>query len=65
LSTASQHPQVVLVENGRLAMRSVKIGRDFGSAVEVESGVALTDKVVVNPSDSLIEGTEVRVADAK
>jgi hypothetical protein len=27
----------------------------------VESGVTLTDQVVVNPSDSLVEGMEVRV----
>ena len=54
-------PSVALVENGRLAIRQVKIGRDFGSAVEVESGVALTDQVVVNPSDSLVEGMEVRI----
>jgi len=58
-------PQVVIVENGRLAMRQIKIGRDFGASVEVESGVALTDQVVVNPSDALIEGTEVRVGTAK
>jgi len=55
-------PSVVVVDNGKLALRQVKIGRDFGSSVEVESGVALTDQVVVNPSDSLVEGMEVRVS---
>lgn len=58
-------PQVMLVENGHLALRQIKIGRDFGSAVEVESGVVLTDEVVVNPSDSLTEGMAVRVGAAK
>ena len=58
-------PQVMLVENGKLASRQIKIGRDFGSAVEVESGVALTDQVVVNPSDSLTDGMVVRVGAAK
>lgn len=54
-------PSVVIVENGRLALRQIKIGRDFGSSVEVESGVTHADQVVVNPSDSLVEGMEVRV----
>jgi RND family efflux transporter MFP subunit len=58
-------PQVVLVENGRIASRTIKIGRDFGSSVEVETGVTAADQVVVNPSDSLTEGLEVKVGVAK
>lgn len=58
-------PQVVVVENGRIATRQIKIGRDFGSSVEVESGVTSSDQVVVNPSDSLTEGLEVKVGVAK
>lgn len=54
-------PTVAVVENGKLALRQVKLGRDFGSSVEIESGVTFTDRVVVNPSDALVEGTEVRV----
>jgi RND family efflux transporter MFP subunit len=57
--------QVVLVENGRIASRNIKIGRDFGSSVEVESGVTAADQVVVNPSDSLTEGLEVKIGVAK
>lgn len=58
-------PQVVLVQNGRLISRQIKIGRDFGSSVEVESGVTGEDQVVVNPSDSLTDGMEVRVGASK
>lgn len=58
-------PQVVVVQNGKLASKVIKIGRDFGSSVEVESGVEPTDQVVVNPSDSLTDGLEVRVSPAK
>jgi RND family efflux transporter MFP subunit len=58
-------PQVVVVENGRLASRQVKIGRDFGSSVEVEAGVAANEQVVVNPSDSLTDGMVVRVGATK
>jgi membrane fusion protein, multidrug efflux system len=40
----------------------VKVGRDFGVQSEILSGVAESDKVIVNPSDSLTTGTTVRLA---
>jgi multidrug efflux pump subunit AcrA (membrane-fusion protein) len=40
----------------------VTIGRDYGNSVEVVSGLQPTDAVIVNPSDSLISGTTVRVS---
>jgi hypothetical protein len=38
------------------------MGRDFGTTVEVLSGVSGDDRVVVNPPDSLEEGQTVQVA---
>ncbi len=58
-------PQVVLVENNRLVSRGIKLGRDFGTFFEVDSGVEMTDQVVVNPPDSLTDGMEVRVGKGK
>jgi len=43
-------------------LRDVKVGRDFGIQSEVLSGVTESDKVIVNPSDSLTTGTTVRIA---
>jgi RND family efflux transporter MFP subunit len=43
-------------------LRDVKVGRDFGIQSEVLSGVTESDKIIVNPSDSLTTGTTVRVA---
>jgi hypothetical protein len=40
----------------------VAIGRDYGSSVEIVSGITGTDAVVVNPPDSLTAGQAVRVA---
>jgi hypothetical protein len=42
-------------------LHSVQIGRDFGQTVEVLSGVGSKDRVIVNPSDSLVSGTTVRI----
>src|SRR5437588_838250 len=43
-------------------LHDVKVGRDFGVQSEILSGVTESDKVIVNPSDSLTTGTTVHVA---
>src|SRR5262245_6349571 len=53
--------RVGVVRNGRAQLVPVTIGRDYGNSVEVVNGLQPTDAVIVNPSDSLISGTTVRV----
>jgi RND family efflux transporter MFP subunit len=60
----AEGPQVAVVEQGRIAFRHVTLGRDFGSSMEVQSGVVAGDQIVSNPSDTLTEGLTVRVAAA-
>jgi len=52
----------VVGPGGRVALRPVQIGRDFGSSLEVLSGVAPTDSIIVNPADSLEDGQQVLLA---
>ncbi len=52
----------VVSRDGRVVLRPVKLGRDFGQKVEIVAGVGPTDRVIMNPSDSLAAGTVVRVA---
>jgi membrane fusion protein, multidrug efflux system len=55
--------QVGVVDaKGVVQLRDVKVGRDFGVQSEILSGVSESDKVIVNPSDSLTSGTTVRLA---
>ncbi len=54
----------VVGPNGKVELRQVTIGRDFGPEVEVLAGVVPTDQVIVNPFDSLVSGTIVRIANA-
>jgi RND family efflux transporter MFP subunit len=55
--------QVAVVDsNGVVQLRSVRVGRDFGVHSEVLSGLSPSDKIIVNPSDSLTTGTTVRLA---
>jgi RND family efflux transporter MFP subunit len=48
--------------DGTVALHEVALGRDFGPTVEVLSGVTPTDRVILNPSDSLVSGMHVTVA---
>jgi RND family efflux transporter MFP subunit len=51
-----------VVRNGHVELTPITIGQDYGSAVEVLSGLTPQDSVIVNPSDSLANGAAVRVA---
>ena len=61
----SEGMQAATVEDSnRVQLRNVLIGRDFGSEIEVLSGIKASDWVIVNPSDSLVTGEKVRLASA-
>lgn len=57
--------QVGVVRGDKAELVSVAIGRDYGDKVEVISGLTKTDQVILNPSDSLISGTAIRVNKGK
>jgi RND family efflux transporter MFP subunit len=52
----------VVDHENRIRLRPIKIGRNYGESLEVLEGVAPTDRLVLNPSDSLAEGDPVAVA---
>jgi RND family efflux transporter MFP subunit len=60
----SEGLRVALVRDGHVQLASVKIGRDYGSTVEVVSGLQASDAVVLDPADSLVSGAPVRIAAA-
>jgi hypothetical protein len=47
-------------ENQRAVLKHIELGRDFGTQVEVVSGLNQNDLVITNPPDSLISGEAVR-----
>jgi RND family efflux transporter MFP subunit len=53
--------RVAVVRNGKAELVPITIGRDYGSKVEVVSGLQPSDAVILDPSDSLIAGTAVQV----
>jgi RND family efflux transporter MFP subunit len=55
----------VLSAEGTARLQTVKLGRDYGSLVEVLSGLQGTERVVVNPPDDLADGERLTVAEAR
>jgi len=53
----------VVSPEGRVELVAVIPGKDYGTEVEVVSGIAEEDRVIVNPPDSLTSGVTVRVAE--
>ena len=61
----AQGPQVAVVDNdSKVHLRSISIGRDYGATLEILGGIEATDRIIINPSDSLEEGQQVHVAKA-
>jgi RND family efflux transporter MFP subunit len=53
----------VVGPDGKVELRPVKVGRDFGQTMEMIEGVGPHDRVIMNPSDSLTAGVTVHVAE--
>ena len=51
----------VVDADNKASLVSVTPGRDFGSEIEVISGLNAGDKVIINPPDSLVEGEQVQI----
>jgi membrane fusion protein, multidrug efflux system len=59
----AQGAQVAVVgSDGKIQLRPINIGRDYGTTLEILGGVSPTDQIVVNPPDSLEDGQQVNVA---
>src|ERR1700757_2149609 len=54
--------RVAVVKDGKANLVSVTLGRDFGSEVEVLTGLNGDENLIVNPPDSIVSGQSVRLA---
>lgn len=54
----------VVRPDGTVEMRPVQVGRDFGQTVEITGGATPADRVIVDPTDSLVTGVKVRIQTA-
>lgn len=56
--------QVAVVRDNKAELVPITIGRDYGTEVEVLSGLSPQDDIIENPSDSLTSGTQVQLTKA-
>jgi RND family efflux transporter MFP subunit len=62
----SEGPRVAVVDgNGNVNLRKIVIAQDLGQSLEIESGIESTDKIIINPSDSIADGDRVLIAPPK
>ena len=52
-------PFVATVVDGKVEKKQIKLGIDYGTTVEVRSGITTDDKVILNPPDSIVPGQQV------
>ncbi|RDU97617.1 efflux RND transporter periplasmic adaptor subunit [Trinickia dinghuensis] len=58
----AEGPRLAVVDNnGVVHLRPVSIAQDLGQELEIDSGIEATDKIIVNPSDSIADGDHVQV----
>lgn len=59
----TEGPRVAVVDkDGKVHLRPISIGHDFGTTLEILGGIDVSDQIIINPSDSLEEGQQVHVA---
>jgi RND family efflux transporter MFP subunit len=57
--------RIALVDtHGKVHLTKVKLGTDFGSSVEILSGLNASDRLVLNPADSLTDGDVVTLSES-
>ena len=52
-------PYIAVVKDNRAEKKKVTLGIDFGNQVEIRSGLAPDDLMILNPMDSLVNGQAV------
>jgi RND family efflux transporter MFP subunit len=61
----SEGLRAAVVRDGRAMLVPFQVGRDFGDSLEVAAGLRPNENMIVNPPDSLVSGTPVRIANNK
>ena len=59
----SEGLRVAVVRNGEVKLVPITIGHDYGSTVEVTSNLTAKDAVIADPSDSIMDGSRVEIAE--
>jgi RND family efflux transporter MFP subunit len=53
--------RVAVVQHGEVKLVPITIGHDYGNTVEAVSGLTVDDAVIIDPSDSITDGSRVEI----
>jgi RND family efflux transporter MFP subunit len=56
--------RVAVVRKGEAKLVPITVGHDYGSTVEVLNGLTPEDTVILDPSDSIMDGSPVKIAES-
>jgi RND family efflux transporter MFP subunit len=48
-------------DDNHVALKPITVGRDYGTEIEVVSGLTGREAIIINPPDSIVSGEQVRV----
>jgi RND family efflux transporter MFP subunit len=48
--------------DGKVLLKTITIARDLGRDIEIATGLAADDRIIITPPDGLVNGMEVRIA---
>ena len=51
-------------DQNKVQLMPIVLGRDFGTRVEIRSGLRGNERVIINPGDAISAGQPVRVSTA-
>ncbi|MGF6771569.1 RND family efflux transporter MFP subunit [Paraburkholderia sp. GAS199] len=58
----AEGPRLAVVDaKGNVQLRKIVIAQDLGQSLEIESGIEASDRIIINPSDSIADGDHVQV----
>jgi len=57
----AQGLRLATVKDGKVAFKTVSVGRDFGTELEILQGIAENEQVVANPGERLRDGVDVQI----
>src|SRR5207302_2393337 len=60
----SEGLHVATVKSGKVDLVAVTPGHDFGSQIEILSGLNAEDQIIINPPDSIVSGQQVQIVQA-
>ncbi len=55
----AEGPRIAVVRDGKAELLPIVLGQDFGTSIEILSGLRTEDQVIADPPDSLMDGARV------